>query len=471
MNTSITDKKAIEYFETNKKSYLNQLVELAKIPSVSFKGFEPKEVVRSAEFVAKALNGAGLENVELMQVEDSHPYVYADWLHAEKAPTILLYAHHDVQPPLREAVWNTPPFEPTEKNGRLFGRGTADDKAGIIIHIASLEAFLKTEGKLPVNVKLIIEGEEETGSQHLEKFLAKYADKLKADCLVIADLSNYDVGIPSITSSLRGLATMELSVRALSSPLHSGMWGGPIPDPIMGLSKMLSSLTDDNGQIAVPGILEQVIPPNEEEINDIHSLNMTNKEFASQIKMVDSLELIGKDGELLEKIWKYPSLSINSIESGGKKIAGNVIMDSAWARIGLRTVAGMDADKCLSLIEQHLKAHCPWGLELTVEKEAGVNAWKTPVNHPVFGIMKQAMETGYQKKPVFIGCGGTIPFVAPITQMLGGIPALLIGIEDPLTNAHSENESLGIDDFLKACLSQIEFFRLVGEKSNIFEGN
>jgi len=457
--------KALAHYAANQEKHLEDLFALTRIPGVSFDGFDPAEVERSAECTQKILKKAGLENVEILRIEGTHPYVYGDWLHKPGAPTVLLYAHHDVQPPLREELWKTPVFEPTIKNGRIFARGIADDKAGVIIHAASIASWLSTAGELPVNVKVIIEGEEEIGSLHLAHFLEKYKDKLVADCVVLTDCSNFDTGLPSLTTTLRGLISMEVEVTALDHPLHSGMWGGPIPDCIQGLAKILAKLSDENGKIAVPGLLDDVLAPTATELEDFQKLGLTDQVFREQAGLEAGAHLFSTGAGLLTSMWREPSIAVNSIQSGGKKIAGNVIMDSAWARIGLRLVPKMDHQKAMSILVDFIKAQCPWGLKVTVSPEQGANPWMTKPDHPVFEIAKKSLGLGYAREAVFIGCGGTIPFVDSFTRVLGDIPALLVGIEDPYTNAYSENESLGIADFHSSVRSQIHFFADLAEAS------
>jgi cysteinylglycine-S-conjugate dipeptidase len=463
---------ALANYALTADKHLGDLIRLTRIPSISFDGFDPKEVERSAECTLEILKNAGLENLEILRIPGTHPYVYGEWLKSPGAPTVLLYAHHDVQPPLREELWKTPVFEATEKNGRLYARGIADDKAGILIHAASISAWLKTAGELPINVKVIIEGEEEIGSTHLAAFLERYRDRLKSDCVVLTDCSNFDTGFPSLTTTLRGLISMEITVTALDHPLHSGMWGGPIPDCIQALAKILAKLTDDSGRLAVPGLWEDVLPPSEAEMEDMRRLGLTDLVFREQAGIGPKVDLFSTGPGLLAKMWREPSIAVNSIQSGGKKIAGNVIMDSAWARIGLRLVPNMDHKKATSILIKFLQAQCPWGLKVDITPEQGANPWMTTPDHPVFSVAKKSLGQGYGKEAVFIGCGGTIPFVDSFTRVLGNIPALLVGIEDPYTNAHSENESLGLADFHSSVRSQIHFFadlaKAVAEDPSMF---
>ncbi|MCD6025099.1 MAG: dapE4 [Fibrobacteria bacterium] len=458
---------ALAHYDAHRAGHLEALKSLARIPSVSFPGYDAANVRRSAEATADWFRRAGLDTVEIWELPGTFPCVYAEWLNAPGAPTVLLYAHHDVQPPMREELWHSPPFEPTEQGEgearRLYGRGTADDKAGIAVHAASIAAWLKTAGALPVNVKILIEGEEEIGSPGLTAYLTHYKDRLACDTMVLTDCANYDVGVPSLTTSLRGLVTLEVTVSALKSPLHSGMWGGPIPDPVAGLCKILATLTDERGRAVVPGLLEQVTPPTAEELADFRALGMTETIFREQSGLNPGVDLFGKNEELLVKLWREPSFSINALEAGRRASAGNVLLDSAWARIGLRLVPDMDPVLCTRLVTEHLRARCPWGLEITIVADQGAKPWKTRPDHPVFDIAKKSLGAGYGRQAVCIGCGGTIPFVDQFTGVLGDVPALLVGIEDPYTNAHSENESLHLGDFDKAVRSQIHFFADLAE--------
>lgn len=464
---------ALEYFSKNKNRFLEELKELARIPSVSFAGFPASEVDRCAEAVAKQMKANGLENVEVIRVGKAHPYVYADWLHAPGKPTVLLYAHHDVQPIGNEALWKTPPFEPTQVGERLFGRGTADDKAGISVHVAAIASYLKSYGKLPLNVKIIIEGEEEIGSDHLGAFVSEYREKLSADAMILTDTSNFDTGIPALTVSLRGLVCVDVEVKALEHSLHSGMWGGPIPDPAMALSKMLSALTDDDGRLAIPGMCEGMEPLTAAEEKAFEELPYDESEFrkASSLLLSVPLRPHCKHGShktqhggaaVYTQLWREPSVAVNAVEVGNRKQAGNIIAASAWARVGVRIVAGMDPEKSVAKLESFLREKTPWGLQVTIHRESAAKAWGTKPQGPAFDSALQALEFGYGKKPVFMGMGGTIPFVEPLSTALGGVPALLMGVEDPYTNAHSENESLHLGDWEKAIRSAIYFYSIFG---------
>ena len=455
---------ALERFAKNRDLHVEDLKKLVRIPSVSADGFDPAEVKRSAEAVAVLLRERGLENVEIFSVDGSHPYVYGDWLHAAGKPTVLLYAHHDVQPIGRREVWKTDPFVATPgKDGRLYGRGAADDKAGIVAHTATVASWLEATGKLPVNVKVIIEGEEEIGSSHLNEFVSKYKKKLQADVMVLTDAGNWDTGIPALTNLLRGIVGVDVEVKALESPLHSGMWGGPIPDPAVALTRMLATLVDANGRIAIPGIYDDVRPLSDADRKEFERLPVTEAEFRKQARVLPGVQLWGKWISPWQPVWREPALTINAIQAASRAQAANIICDSAWARVTIRVVPDQDPKKVQKLLVDHLKSQVPWGLQAEIKSEHMAGWWMCEAVGPAFEKGRKALALGYGKEPLIMGCGGSIPFVEPLSQALGGAPALLVGVEDPYTNAHSENESLGLDDFDKAIKSQIHLLALLAE--------
>jgi len=454
----MSTEKALATYEKKKQEFVDDLKDLVRIPSVSFEGFDKQQVRRSAEAVAALMKKRGFENVQLLEVEGAHPYAYGEWLKAPGKPTLLLYAHHDVQPAGEEEAWASPPFEPTERDGRLYGRGAADDKAGAVVHTSAAACWLESSGSIPLNLKVLIEGEEEIGSEHLEGFLKKHAKLVQADAIVLTDTGNFETGLPSITTALRGLVCVDVEVRGLKQSLHSGMWGGPVPDPVMGLCRMLATLTNPDGSIAIPGVLDKVKPLTKEEKASIESLPGDRDHFRKQAGMLKGVEMLGGDRHPWETNWRQPSLSINAIQASSKKDARNIICESAWCRVGIRVVPDQDPEDVQNRLIDALKKAVPWGLEVSFKADTAAPAWYTDPSGPAFKAAFTALEKGFGTKAVAIGCGGSIPFVGPFARALGGAPALLIGVEDPYTNAHSENESLHLGDFDKAIKSAIHLY-------------
>lgn len=443
----------LEALERGLDRSLADLCALARIPGVSATGFPPEEVERSARAVAELLGEAGLDGVEILRVPGAHPAVVGGWSHAEGAPTVLVYAHHDVQPPGRLERWTSPPFEPRRRSdGRLYGRGVVDDKAGIVLHLAAIRAWLEARGELPLNLKMLVEGEEETGSAHLAEFLRAHRERLACDVLVLSDTANLATGLPSITNSLRGLVGADLCVRTLEHPLHSGMWGGPLPDAATALARILARLVDDRGVIAIPGFLDDVPELPEAERERLASLPFDEGVFRAEG---------GFDGPLCgeaerpvyERLWARPALSVIGLEAVPLAEAANQLVSEARARVSVRIPPGQDAEQALRRLLEFLAADPPLGARVSLEPHGAVPGWRTETEGPAFAAARRALVAGFGTEPVVIGCGGTIPFVGPFVEVLGGVPALLLGLEDPRCNAHGENESLHLGDFRKAARS------------------
>jgi acetylornithine deacetylase/succinyl-diaminopimelate desuccinylase-like protein len=453
---------ALEYFNSNKSECLADLKDLVRIPSVSFPGFDAAPVRQCAGAVAELLRKCGLTDVRFLESGKGHPSVFGQWTGAPGKPAILLYAHYDVQPAGREELWTTPPFEPAERGGRLYGRGSSDDKAGAVMFAVAIRAFLKTARSLPVNVKVLVEGEEEVGSTNLDLILKQNLGLLSADTVLIADSGNFDSGVPALTASLRGIVTVNVEVRSLTSSVHSGTWGGPVPDPVMALAKMIAGLTDDEGRPAIPGLLDKVRRLSPEDQAALDALPFDEALYRKQSNLPDGVRIIGGKGTVYQKLWHLPSLAVNLIEASSRKQAANIVNDAAWARIGVRTVPDMDASETLAQLTDRLKKLAPWGVQVTVKPETPSPWWKTGTKGPVFKAAMRALEQGYGTKPVVMGAGGSIPFVQTITEALGGVPALLFGVGDPYSAAHSENESLPVSDWEKGCRSLIHLFAELG---------
>jgi acetylornithine deacetylase/succinyl-diaminopimelate desuccinylase-like protein len=445
--------KVIDALERRFDETVGELVALARIPGVSAPGFEPAELERSADAVAALLERTGLERVEILRVDGAHPYVLAEWLHAgPDAPTVLVYAHHDVQPPGRAERWETPAFEPTVRaDGRLYGRGVVDDKAGILLHAAALRAWQDAEGRLPVNVKVIVEGEEEIGSLHLGAFLRAYRERLRCDALVLSDTANLATGLPCITTSLRGIVNVDVTVRALDHPIHSGMWGGPVPDAATALGVLLGRLVDAQGRIRVPGLEDDVVPLDAGERAELALLPFDAAAFRREAGMPRDAAFSGDAAfGVYERIWHRPALAVIGLEGMPLAGAANQLVAEAKARVSVRVAPGQDAERVRDRLLAFLRADPPLGVRVDAQAIAAVPGWKTRAQGPAFDAARRALAAGFGRDAVAIGCGGTIPFVKPFVEELSGIPALLLGLEDPPCNAHGENESLDLADFRRA---------------------
>jgi acetylornithine deacetylase/succinyl-diaminopimelate desuccinylase-like protein len=456
---------ALEHFRNHAADHLRDLQDLVRIPSVSFPGFGASDVLRCADAVAALFRKHGLNDVHLLETGSGYPSVFGQRLDAPGKPTLLLYAHYDVQPPGREEQWTTPPFDPSERNGRLYGRGVADDKGGVMMLLAAIASSLGSTGALPVNVKVLTEGEEEVGSSNLGQLLLRHQSLLAADAVIIADSENFDTGHPSLTASLRGIVTATVEVRSLASSVHSGTWGGPLPDPVMALAKMIASLADDQGRPAVPGLLDRVRVLSARDAESLAALPFDEATFRKQSRILDGVNIVGGPGPVYEKMWYRPSIAVNAFEASSRKQAANIVNDSAWARIGVRIVPDMDPQETLDLLRGHLLKQAPWGVQVEVRPESPSPWWKTDTAGPIFDAALSALEKGYGRRPAIVGAGGSIPFVRTITETLGNVPALLLGVGDPYAAAHSENESLVIADWESACRSLIHLFAELGGHS------
>ncbi len=452
---------ALGYLDAHLDDFKRTLIEMSRIPSVSASGYPPAEVRRSAESVADALRDAGVENVQILEIEGAHPYVYGDWLHNPGAPTILLYGHHDVQPEGRHERWLSPPFEPTERNGRLYGRGTADDKAGVMAHVAAVASYLKAGGSVPCNVKFIIEGEEEIGSGNLGRFLAQYQGMMQADFIVLSDTANFDTGIPALTYQLRGIVQVDVEVQGLERPVHSGMWGGPVPDPVQILCRMIAGLTDKKGALDIPGLYAMIAKPGARQLKRIRTLAFNEAKFKRDAGMMKGMTLAGEKGySVYEKLWTRPSLTVIAFEARQFQGSSNQIIDAARARLSLRTVPNVDGNRAAALLKKKLMSDVPYGAKVTVTASR-MNVtpwWTTDPEGPAFEAARRALKAGFKKDAAMIGAGGSIGFVQPFADALGGAPCLLMGVEDPQCNAHSENESLHLGDWVKCMRAAVYLY-------------
>lgn len=435
------------------------LLDLARIPSVSASGFPAEEVRRSAEAFADLLRRIGLEHVQILEVPGVHPYVYGDWLHKAGAPTLVLYGHHDVVPPGRPERWLSPPFEPVERKGRLFGRGTADDKGGILVHVAAVAAYLKSTGSLPCNVKFLIEGEEEIGSGNLSAFLQRYRKRMAADAVVLSDTANFDTGVPGLTYRLRGMCQVDVEVRCLERPVHSGQRGGIVPDPVQVLSGLIAGLTAKDGSLAIPGLYRKVARIAARQRSRLRRLPFDGRKLARQAGLLPGVKLMGERGySAYESIWTRPSLTVIAFESQPILGSSNQIVDAARARISLRTVPDMDSREAGELLVRKLTRKPPHGARIEARVVRSTPWWETDPEGPAFDAARRALRAGFGKDAVLMGAGGSIGFVQPFSDFLQGAPCLLTGVEDPECGAHSENESLHLGDWKKCMRAAVHLY-------------
>lgn len=419
------------------------LERLIRIPSVSAPDFDPKQVRASAEATAEILSASGLRDVRYLEVEGAHPAVLGELPAPDGAPTVLLYAHHDVQPPGREEEWESPPYEPVERGGRLYGRGSSDDKCGIAMHQA---AVLAHEGRSPVGVKVFVEGEEEIGSPFLSRFLERYRDDLGADAIVLADSGNWRVGQPALTTSLRGLVDCVVEVRTLDHGVHSGFLGGVFPDALTVLSRLLATLHDERGRVAIPGLMEGEAEP----------LDLTEEEVRTWVGAVPGLETIG-EGSLTSRMWTRPAVSILAIDAPSVAEASNTLIPVARAKVSLRLAPGQDPAAAEDALREHLESNVPWGAQVTVGEGAAAHPFAVDGRGLAFGAMRAAFREAWGVEPVETGQGGTIPFVKEFADTYPSASILLIGVGDPDSRAHGVNESVHLDDLRRGCLAEALF--------------
>ncbi len=456
--TTATKNDVLASARDNFRKYQETLADLVRIPSVSAPDFDIKHVIESADACVEILNHAGLENVRQVSIDDSHPSVIGEWAHQPGKPTVLLYAHHDVQPPGVAERWLSDPFDPVVRDGRMYGRGSADDKAGAIAHAATIRAWLDTAGELPVNVKVIIEGEEEIGSPNLEALLHRHSHELRSDVMVLADAMNWSAGVPSITCSLRGITEATVTLRSLGNPAHSGLAGGVVPDPVMGMAKLLSTLTDEHGDIAVEDFWADVRKPSENELTRLRALPEANDTFRADFDVQEGVSLCGDPGShLLERLWYRPSLTVIGFDSHPIVGSSNQIVAACSARISVRLAPGQDPEKAIKRLETHLRSHIPWNLKFEFVPWTGVPAWFVDPEGPAFEAAEEAFTAGFGREPVYMGMGGSIPFAGPFAAAFGGVPTLLVAAADPTSRIHSENESVELEDVLKLIESEIHF--------------
>lgn len=432
---------------------IQTLTDLVSIPGIAWDSFDREPLERSAQAVAELLRGLGLQDVQILtedkpadatgEVRPGGPAVVGTRPASPGKPTVLLYAHHDVQPTGDTALWETDPFTAVEKDGRLYGRGAADDKAGIMVHIAALQALLASENDTGVGVTFFIEGEEEAGSPTFRTFLEAHRDRLQADVIVVADSSNWKVGVPALTTSLRGLVDGVFGVRVLEHAVHSGMYGGPVLDAPTLLARLIATLHDDEGNVAIAG-LEQT---------QTAAVDYPEQDFRVDASVLESVRLAGT-GPLADRLWNRAALSIIGTDVPQIEVSSNTIQPVARAKFSLRLGAGMDPAAAMKAIESHLKAQDVFGAEVFFEAGETGLPFHTDTAAPAAQAMLASLQEAWGVEPVETGIGGSIPFTADLMEVFPEATILVTGVEDPDSRAHSANESLHLGDFRHAIVAE-----------------
>lgn len=421
------------------------LERLVSIPSVSAPEHDPEPLRRSAEAVAEMLRSAGAD-ASVLATDGGHPAVVGYVPAPPGAPTVLLYAHHDVQPPGPESEWTVAkPFEPGLREGRLYGRGTSDDKAGVVAHIAALRAF---GGKPPVGVAVFVEGEEEAGSENLRGFLERERERLRCDAVVVADGGNWRLGEPALTTTLRGVVSCVVELRVLDKAVHSGQFGGPFPDALTALTHLLATLHDRKGEVAVEGIVR----------GKAKKLDLTEEELRAQAGARGGVQLIGKGG-LTDRLWMKPSVSVLAIDAPAVRDAVNQLVPVARAKVSMRIPPGQDGKKALAALVAHLRKHVPWGAEVTISRESSGEPFVTKTGGRAYKAMKKALGEAWGHKAIDIGAGGTIPFLFDLAELFPKAEIMVTGVEDPRSGAHGPDESVDLGELERACLAEALFLQ------------
>jgi acetylornithine deacetylase/succinyl-diaminopimelate desuccinylase-like protein len=454
---------AIDYARQNNPRFLDELKALLRIPSVSTLPEHKADVRRAAEVLAAELQRIGMENVRLIETA-GHPLVYADWLHAPSKPTALLYGHYDVQPPDPLDEWLTPPFEPTERNGNLYARGAVDDKGQMYMHVKALESLLASSQKLPLNVRVILEGEEEVGGEGIANFVASHPPELQADFVLVSDTEMFAPGLPTLCVGLRGMIYTEIEVRGAKTDLHSGMYGGAAPNPFVALAQIIAKLKDESGRILIPGIYDVVTPPSTEELAAWKSLPFDEEHY--RLTEVGSRELTGEPGySVLERTWARPTLDVHGMP-GGFTGAGakTVIPAKATAKVSIRLVPAMIPTETFARYRDYIRQITPWGVDVDVRLIHSGDPCLIPTGNPYIRAATTALKEIWGKETVFIRSGGSIPIVGDFARHLN-LPSVMMGFGLPDDNLHAPNEKFLISNFYQGIESIIRFLEIAGESA------
>lgn len=451
---------ALEYARQNQPRFLAELKDLLRIPSVSTLPQHKTDIERAADFLAAQMRTIGLEHIEVIKTA-GHPLVYADWLHASGKPTALCYGHYDVQPPDPLNEWTTPPFEPTERNQNLYARGAVDDKGQMFMHLKAIESLMKSgNGKLPINVRLLLEGEEEVGGEAIAKYIKESPQKLEADFALVSDTEMYAPDLPTLCVGLRGMVYTEVEARGAKVDLHSGMYGGAAPNPFVALAQIIAKLKDENGRILIPGFYDRVTTPSADELRSWKSLPFDEKDYLEH--EVGSSELTGESGySVAERTWSRPTLDVHGMP-GGFVGAGakTVIPAKASAKISMRLVPNQNPDEMFKRYSDYVRSITPRGIQISIRQLSGADPMLIRTDNHYVQAAKDAMKEVFGKDTVFIRSGGSIPVVADFEKHLH-IPSVMMGFGLPDDNLHAPNEKFHIPNFYRGIESIIRFFQLL----------
>ena len=436
--------QVIDFINVNRERYLSELKAFLAIPSISALPEHQADVKRCAAWCGDEMRRIGLQNVRLIDTP-GFPVVYGDWLGAPGAPTILFYGHYDVQPVDPLELWTSPPFEATIRDGEIYARGSADDKGQVFMHFKAVEAHLKQHGRLPVNIKFMLEGEEEVGSEHLDDFVRGHKHDLKGDVVVISDSPMFARGVPSICYGLRGLVYMQLDLRGSSTDLHSGSFGGAVANPAFVLAQMIAQMKDRGGRIKIPGFYDDVKPIEEAERQAWASLPFNEKQYRKSFGIP---KVFGETGyTTLERTWARPTLEVNGLLSGFTGEGAKTVLPAvAMAKISMRLVPNQEPNKIADLFQAFVEKLAPKTVGLKVTRMHGGKPWMTAYDNPFVQAAGRAIEKGFGQKPIFTREGGSIPVVSTFQEELG-LPSVLFGVGLPDENAHAPDEKLDVSNF------------------------
>jgi acetylornithine deacetylase/succinyl-diaminopimelate desuccinylase-like protein len=451
--------KVIDFINVNRDRYIDEMKQYLAIPSVSALPEHRNDVRRCAEWTADEMRRAGLQSVHLEETP-GHPVVYGEWLRAAGAPTILFYGHYDVQPVDPVNLWTSPPFEATIRDGEIYARGAADDKGQVFMHFKAVEAHIKQTGGLPVNMKFLIEGEEEVGSANLDNFIRAHRDLLKANVVVISDSPMFDRGVPSICYGLRGLTYFQIDLRGSKSDLHSGSFGGAVANPAMVLAQVVAQMKDKGGRVRIPGFYDDVVPLRDEERAEYAKLPFNERKYKQDLGVP---RLYGESGyTTLERVWARPTFEVNGLLSGFTAEGAKTVLPAvAMAKVSMRLVPNQDPDKIAGLFEAYLKKVTPKTVELKVTRMHGGKPWMTAFDNPFVQAAGRAIEAGFGQRPVFVREGGSIPVVSTFQEELG-LPSVLFGVGLPDENAHAPDEKLDLGNFHNGVIAAAHLYREIG---------